>query len=189
MSHTSLISSSTSHIIPGLPPRKIYRCMLSSLGIHPLHQNTVSNHESLIIVECSFVPREFHPKRTHHWDTSCICLPKQCVEIWEQHISVVNCIPHERCVALSKQPRFPSFCVMMSMPTEERVVGTQLIPAHQQLRLRVTKKSTNISTRKTNPSESHRQYHGNRYPKVLPFCCIISCPHSPISLTPSKESS
>ena len=31
MGHTSLISSSTSHIIPGLPPRKIYRCMFSSL--------------------------------------------------------------------------------------------------------------------------------------------------------------
>jgi len=31
MGHTSLICSSTSHIIPGLSSRKIYRCMLSSL--------------------------------------------------------------------------------------------------------------------------------------------------------------
>mmetsp|Transcript_13197 Transcript_13197/g.21961 ORF Transcript_13197/g.21961 Transcript_13197/m.21961 type:complete len:239 (+) Transcript_13197:344-1060(+) len=108
------------------------------------HEQRRAHHPLVVHREGVWILGKLHEQRPHHGHTCGVRLVENSVPHGKQRIPQHGCTAENTCVWIAKYPRFPALCVQMCVAAEERSEGTGLVPAREELCVRVPEESAHI---------------------------------------------
>lgn len=85
------------------------------------------------------------PHSPHDRLSSAVCLVELLVPVRQESVALAHCITDQRHVFWTKQPGLTARSIQVGVCPKERLIGSSLVPTHQQLRARGLEEATNIS--------------------------------------------
>mmetsp|Transcript_33057 Transcript_33057/g.98364 ORF Transcript_33057/g.98364 Transcript_33057/m.98364 type:complete len:229 (+) Transcript_33057:742-1428(+) len=145
-------------------------------------------HELIVHAERVGVVRELVPQRPQQRCASHVGLAAERVHVGQQRVALTDRVTQPRRRLLAKQPRLAARCIQVRVAAEKRVVRSQLVPAREQLRVRVAKEAANVGAGKRKACDRERQQHRHRRLEVLPLGHVVAGPDGAHCLRADKES-
>lgn len=81
----------------------------------------------------------------HDGLSGAVCGVELLVPVGQEGVALAHCIADQRRVFWAKQPGLAAGCVQVGVGPEERLVGSSLVPTHQQLSARSLEEATDVS--------------------------------------------
>eukprot|EP01136_Pigoraptor_vietnamica_P001289 Opistho-1_new@27719 len=175
------------HVVPRLLARQVDVDRVRIRRHNGLDEERRANHELVLHRKCRAIGGELDPQRPHDRLARNRRFVEERVEQRQQLVARNHGLANGKLCGVVKEPRLAAARVEMGVRAEERCVGARLVPAHEQLGLRVLEEAADVRARERQPGQSDGHDHRKRRLEVVPVGRVVARPNGAVPLRPGKE--
>mmetsp|Transcript_17547 Transcript_17547/g.44716 ORF Transcript_17547/g.44716 Transcript_17547/m.44716 type:complete len:648 (-) Transcript_17547:7-1950(-) len=133
--------------------------------------------------------RELEEERTHGRGAGELGLAEERVPVLQVDVALADGLAEASGPRLAEEPRLATLGVQVAVRAEEGLEGAGLVPAQQQLRLRVAEEAAHVRAAEADAAQAHREQHGRRAAHVIPARRVVTGPDGAVALRAGEEGS
>uniref|UniRef100_A0A182VLH5 Uncharacterized protein n=1 Tax=Anopheles merus TaxID=30066 RepID=A0A182VLH5_ANOME len=169
------------------PHREVHvAAALLLLVEHGRDQQLVAEQVLMVDRERVHVRRIVGEQRPHDRQAAPLVLVERGVPERQQPVALPDRVPYHEPHVLREQPRFAPLRVDVGVRAEERLERARLIPAREQLAVRVAEEAADVRTAEADAGDRQRQAHLDRGLQVAPLGHVVAGPDRRVPLAAGK---